>query len=77
VCAFFCVVLSCVLVEVLRRADRPSKESYKLSIQIHKFQKINSEPEQVKRPSPSKTTTTTTMMTAAMKVTKSNFKVLS
>jgi hypothetical protein len=29
VCAFFCV---CVQVEALRRADHPSKESYRLSL---------------------------------------------
>jgi hypothetical protein len=46
VSAFFCVVLSCVQVETLRRADPPTKESYQLSEKIHKFQKINSEPEQ-------------------------------
>jgi hypothetical protein len=37
VCAFFCV---CVQVEALRRADRPSKESYRLSL-IKKRRKLS------------------------------------
>jgi hypothetical protein len=31
VSAFFCVALSCVYVEALRRADPPSKESYQMT----------------------------------------------
>jgi hypothetical protein len=31
VSSFFCVVLSCVYVEALRRADPPSMESYQMS----------------------------------------------
>jgi hypothetical protein len=37
VCAFFCV---CVQVESLRRADRPSEESYRLSL-IKKLRKLS------------------------------------
>jgi hypothetical protein len=37
VCAFFCV---CVQVEALRRADHPSKESYRLSL-IKKLMKLS------------------------------------
>jgi hypothetical protein len=37
VCAFFCV---CVQVEALRRADHPSKESYRMSL-INKPRKLS------------------------------------
>jgi hypothetical protein len=37
VCAFFCV---CVQVEALRRADHPSKESYRMSL-IKKLRKLS------------------------------------
>jgi hypothetical protein len=50
VSAFICVVLSCVEVEALRRADLHSKKSYQLSKTFISFRKINSEPEQAKRP---------------------------
>jgi hypothetical protein len=52
VSAFFCVVLSCVWVEDLRRADPPSKESYQLSNRLISFSEIVSELEQAKRPNP-------------------------
>jgi hypothetical protein len=52
VSGFFCVVLSRVYVEALRRADHPSKESYQLSHRFISSRKINSEPEQAKRPNP-------------------------
>jgi hypothetical protein len=52
VSAFFCVELSSVQVEALRRADHPSKESYQLSTRFISSRKINSEPEQAKRPYP-------------------------
>jgi hypothetical protein len=50
--AFCCVVLSCVKVEALRRADPPSKEFYQLCNRFISFRKINPEPEQAKRPNP-------------------------
>jgi hypothetical protein len=50
----------------LSRADPPTKESYQLSKQIRKFQKINSEPEQTKEPYPLTTTTKTMMMMMMM-----------
>jgi hypothetical protein len=59
---FFCVVLACVQVEALRRADRPSNETYQLSNIFVSFRKINSKPEQVKRPNPRKIMTMTMMM---------------
>jgi len=52
VSAFFCVVSSCVWVEALRRATPQSKESYQLSKEIHKFQKMNSGPEQARSRNP-------------------------
>jgi hypothetical protein len=36
VCPRFCVVLSCVSVEALRRADSPAKESYQMSLYVHR-----------------------------------------
>jgi hypothetical protein len=38
VCACFCVVLSCVLVEALHWTDPPTKESYQMSVdqEVHR-----------------------------------------
>jgi hypothetical protein len=52
VCLHFPVLCCPVLVEALHWANPPFKESYQMSKQIFKFQKINSEPEQAKRPNP-------------------------
>jgi hypothetical protein len=56
VCLRFSVLCCPVLVQALRWADSPSKESYQMSKEGHKFQKISSEPVQNKRPNPRKTT---------------------
>jgi hypothetical protein len=50
--ASFCIVLSCVQLEALRRADHPAKEFYQLFNRFISFRKINSETEQAKRPNP-------------------------
>jgi len=52
VCPCFSVLCCSAYIDALRWADPLSRESYQLSKQIHKFQKIISELEQAKRPNP-------------------------